>query len=105
MKFFLPAADSPQQAEEVYGKIKAFVVEQMGWVRDERYYSLHFRHNGRDHMATVGNEDPLTHELVIAIFRSHMESGPFYICTPNRGVLRGEPILASGNSSGVLFET
>ena len=62
-----------------------------------RYYEIRYRHNGRDVVARVGENDPLEHAPVIAIFRAAHRSGPFLICTPNRGVVRGDPIMADGS--------
>jgi len=105
MKFFLPAADDEKQAEQNYEFIRKFVSEQMGLLRSKRYYAIYYKHNGKEMRARVGEAPPLTGELVIAIFRTERESGPFLICTPNRGVLRGEPILANGNARAIEFES
>lgn len=99
MRFFLPAATDDDQAETAYEAIRKFVVSQAGPVREQRYFAIYYTHNGRDLVAKVGEPEPLTGEMVIAIFRTERESGPFLICTPNRGVIRGEPILADGSHS------
>ncbi|KQU95206.1 hypothetical protein [Devosia sp. Root105] len=104
MKFFLPAAESPEQAEDIYGKVKSFVVEQSGPVRDVRYYAIYYRHNSRDLVATVGEPEPLTGETVVAIFKTQNDSGPFLVCTLNRGVARGAPILASNDARAIEFK-
>jgi hypothetical protein len=64
----------------------------------------HYRHNGKELRARVGDPDSL--ERVVAIFRSSLERGPFFVCTPNRGVVRGDPILADGgpNTRAIHFE-
>ena len=43
----------------------------------------------KDYCVEVGKPDPRNGELVIAI----LESITYLVCTPNRGVLRGMPIL------------
>ncbi|TIR27204.1 MAG: hypothetical protein E5X07_28445 [Mesorhizobium sp.] len=50
--------------------------------------------------------DPLEGQIVIAIFRTARENGPFLICTPDRGVIRGHPILADGgpHTRAIHFE-
>ncbi|MCK1450093.1 hypothetical protein IVB36_04015 [Bradyrhizobium sp. 35] len=105
MKFFLPFAADEKQAEETYEAIKKFVAPQ-GDVSDTRYYAIYYRHNGQELRARVGDPDPLTGEPVIAILRSSRDRGPFYVCTPNRGVVRGDPILADGgpHTRAIHFE-
>ena len=98
----MEAATDATQAEEVYEAIKKFVAD--GRTTSARYYSIHYRHIGEEVTARVGEPDPLTGETVIAILRSDIVSGPFYVCTPNRGVSRGDPILASSDARAVEFE-
>lgn len=101
MKFFVPNAASPEQAEEVWQSVHAFAVETMERpVSDRRIYEIHYRHNGDDLVATVGEPEPLTKEPVIVI----LESNPFLICTPLRGVVRELPILAGLPYRVVDFE-
>jgi hypothetical protein len=104
MKFFLPFANTPELAESTYTSLKKFVEEYNWPVKATRYRAVYYRHNGRETSAVVGQDDPLTGEPVIAIFRAAHEGGPFLICTQNRGVLRGDPILAEGNSLSEEFE-
>lgn len=39
---------------------------------------------------------------VVAIFRT--AGGPFLVCTPNRGVVRGDAMLTDGDGSVTLFD-
>jgi hypothetical protein len=105
MKFFLPFAQDADQAEQTYEAIKKFIAPN-GDVSETRYYAIYYRHNGKELRARVGDPDPLTGESVVAIFRSSRERGPFFVCTPNRGVVRGDPILADGgpNTRAIHFE-
>jgi hypothetical protein len=53
MKFFLPGVDDPAQAEAEY----AALAESIGYPlpsRDKRVYSISFKHDGVDYLATVG---------------------------------------------------
>lgn len=104
MRFFLPLADDDQQAEQAFDAIFRFVQDQMGPLRATRYYTIVTEHNGKPYRATVGEAEPLTRELVIAILRTARPEGPFLVCTPNRGVERGEPVLASSNARAIEFE-
>tara|TARA_Y100001978_G_C23295311_1_gene246718 strand:- start:28 stop:441 length:414 start_codon:yes stop_codon:yes gene_type:complete len=90
-EFFIPYASSAKQTEEVWQGIKTFAEETTGWPvqDDQRIFSIAFTHNGNDYLAQVGEPEPITGEPVIAILSSNC----YLICTPNRGVLRGMPIL------------
>ena len=101
LKFFLPIQNQAD-AEKMYAAIRRFVAEQMGPLDERRFYRLTFRHHSREIVANVGEPDPLEGGLVFAIFRSASETGSFYICTENRGVLRGEPILAGPPGSAAV---
>jgi hypothetical protein len=103
MKFFLPFA-SDLHAEKTYQTIRKFVEQQTFPVADARYFEIFDRTNGQELHARVGEPDPLSGEMVIAIFRAKDSSGPFLICTPSRGVAQGEPILARGDSRAVEFD-
>lgn len=69
-------------------------------VSERKIYSITFMHKGRMITETVGELSPSNNEPVIAIF----EGGSiFYTCTPNTGVLRGLPMLASDVLKVVLL--
>jgi len=90
MKFFIPQAERPEQAEEVYAATKKFAAETMGWqIGDARVRRITYTDKGKLVRATVGNPEPREGELVIAI----LESNTYLVCTPNRGVLCGMPIM------------
>jgi hypothetical protein len=96
VKFFLPAADSPEQAESVYGSIRSFAEEQTGWkTTDRRIYRLEYRHEGKNYSAQVGEFDPRIDEVVIAILET--VRGVYLVCSQNRCVLRGEPMLVGSD--------
>lgn len=89
--FFIPDVADPEDAEQVYRAIKAFAHETTGWaIGDRRIFRIRYEHNGKSLVAEVGKPDPLTGELVFAI----LASNSYLVCTPNRGVRRGMPILA-----------
>ena len=104
MKFFMPATDSSDQAEKAYQAVKQFMETNIGPVLPTRYYAIYYEHNGTECRARVGEPDPVTGEIVVAMFRTERESGPFLIRTPNRGVIRGDAVLANGNARAVHFE-
>ncbi len=92
MRFFLPHTSSPEQAEEVVRAVRLFLAEQGFPTRPRRFWKLAFRHNGEDYALEVGAMHPDLGEPVLLILEA--SSRPcYYVCTPNRGVLRGEPYL------------
>lgn len=103
MEFFVPAAQDNAQAERVYEAIAQFVAAP---VTGNRVWKLRWKHNGMNMQCEVGQALPAYYqtglEPVLAIF----DCGSLYkICTPNRGGVRGEPVLAgkTPHSSATLF--
>lgn len=95
MRFFVPKAKSEEQDEKVYEGIARFVNAP---VSDKRIWKLRWEHNRKTMECEVGKSMPgscqIGNEPVLAIF----DCGNLYmICTPSRGGIRGEPILAGKN--------
>lgn len=94
IKFFIPKAKNKNEAEEVWISVKKFAEKSLEWeVSDRRIFSITYQKQGKDYYVEVGKLDPRNGELVIAI----LDSVTYLICTPNRGVLRGIPILVGGS--------
>jgi hypothetical protein len=97
MRFFVPAAKDATQAEKVLWGIREFAEQILGWTpTDRRIYSLSYRHNGREWAATVGKPLPSLGEIVVAILETET---CFLVCTENRGVVRGQPVLVGRPSA------
>jgi hypothetical protein len=97
MKFFIPSAKDSAQVNEVYEGTRKFVGQQMAATLSPRkIYRLEFVHEGKACTATVGETFERLHEPVIAILFDASRN-LYLICTPNRGVLRGEPYLAGSS--------
>jgi len=92
MKFFVPSAQDEKAAEEIYEATKKFATENCGQLTDRRIQSIGFRDKGRFVSAEVGKIEPIAGETVVAILEQS-GTGPYLVCTPNRGVIRGMPIL------------
>ena len=96
MKFFIPDAKTPDMAEQIYNAIKSFAKDTLGWnVSDRRIYRIEYYHDGKYRKAEVGKVTDSNNETVIAI----LESNAYLVCTPNRGVLRGMPLLVGANEA------
>lgn len=89
-KFFVPHAENDQQAEKVWGGVKKNMEDQGFEVSDRRIYSISYTHNGKHLVATVGEQDGYGDGEVLVLLES---SSVYLCCTPQRGVVRGGPIL------------
>jgi hypothetical protein len=90
MKFFVPATNTPQSAEDIWEGTVKFAKQNLGWnIADRRIFRIEYSHEGKSYIAEVGQSSQVNRELVLVI----LESNAYLICTGNRGVLRGEPIL------------
>jgi hypothetical protein len=102
--FFIPGASSPQEAEMVLVAIAKFAQRPIP-PPHECIRRIAYTHNGELYTAEVGQPiDPYyqTRGPIIAI----LGGDPLLICTPDRGVLRGEPIYvgAAHVKSAVYFD-
>ena len=97
MKFFIPATKDAAQAEEVYEGVCKFNSEQMGaTLSPRRIYRLAGVHDGKPFTATVGEMFERLREVVVAILLD-TKRDLYFICTANRGVIRGEPYLSGAH--------
>jgi len=98
MKFFIPEAQSAEEAAKVYSAIKAHLRQGLGARFAGRMIrSLHWQHDGKKYEAEVGKCTSFNDEIVIAILYEPKRN-LYHVCTPTRGVLRGMSILAGGHS-------
>lgn len=96
MKFFIPKITDDKTAEQFLDGIIKYAEETTGRkVKPRRIYSIRYDYHGKTYMATVG--EVLEGEgLVTAILESDQT---YLVCTPERGVLRGSPILVGRNTA------
>lgn len=91
MKFFVPGTKDEAQAQQIWDGTKKFTEETLSWkVSDRRIFSMAYRDNRENTFVEVGKPDPYDGEIVLVILES---PGPYLVCTLNRGVKRGIPIL------------
>jgi hypothetical protein len=100
MRFFIPHAKDTEEENKVYESIKKFAKENTAWnIGDRRIFSIDYNHDGKRYYAEVGKVENLIGEEVIAILESGYSNTIVYlVCTPNRGVVRGMPILVGSES-------
>ena len=92
MKFFVPFTKDEEMAEHVIDAVTKFI----NFPPDApRIYSIKYTHNKVTKSAIVGEHPEYPnyqYETIIAIL-----SGPYVaVCTQNRGVARGVPIMVGG---------
>ncbi|MGH7028183.1 hypothetical protein [Brevundimonas sp.] len=102
--FFVPFADSAEQADRVYASIREFMPKVAFRPTERRIYRVAYRHNGRDYVSTVGEKER-EGEPVIAILEAFNPTPLYMICTPSRGVVTGGPILAGDVQAVVDFSS
>lgn len=98
IKLFIPDFKEP---DPIYSNIKKYLNSLGFFVSDSKIYSITFNHNGRTITETVGEISTSNNEPVIAILRAE---NTYYTCTPNRGVIRGTPMLTSNVEKVVFFD-
>lgn len=102
MEFFVPHAESREEAERVLQSTAEFVG---GTVPKKRIYRLHYTHNREPMVAEIGKPADSYYregdQPAIAILPA---GGAYAVCLPYRGVIRGGPILV-GSDSVTKIET
>jgi hypothetical protein len=90
MKFFVPGAESPGRAEEIWNETRAWLEDDFGKVREGRVFRLDYRHHAKDQVAEVGETDPEHGRTILAIFCSRDVN---YVCTVAPGLDPEQPSL------------
>lgn len=92
MKFFVPHAQDDEQALRVWDSVRAFLLQQGSPTEERKVWKLSFRHNSKHYSEEVGKLAADLREEVLIILRA-ANRPLYYVCTANRGVVRGEPYL------------
>lgn len=90
MEFTVPAAHSLDDALDIFNGVKKYMNMQGHYPFDKPVQWIEYTHNGIKETAEVNQFTVVNKERVILIFECE---NLFLICTPERGVIRGEPIL------------
>jgi hypothetical protein len=92
VKFQVPYTDSVEQAEKLWASVRTFLTQQGFSTTERRIRKIYFHDNGSDYEAEVGKLfRQLREEVIIILEAAHPRL--IYLCTPNRGVVRGDPYL------------
>lgn len=92
MKPFVPAATTPEEANQTIDAIRNFLLMQAFPTESKLYRSVTAKQGKKTQKHVVGQYSPLNREVVVAILST---PGEFLVCTTYRGVLGGEPIEIS----------
>lgn len=91
MRFFIPTIPD-EEADDFLKKSIFPFIESQGYsiLNDKRIFSITFKHNGQIITDTVGQLSPSNNEPIFVILET---DSMYLVCTRNRGVLGGEPML------------
>ena len=90
MRFFVPAAGQPREAEETYQRIRDHVATFIGPITEKRIYRLKYDGNGCPQSALVGSDHHgFGKGPVLAIFEGC--DGVYYICIQKDSLQEPEP--------------
>jgi hypothetical protein len=104
MKFFIPGIDDREQEQRILEAIRINLAEEGGSkLSNRKIFSLHYIHERKKQSAQVGMLSSVNHEQVKAILD---EPGRklYNVCTNNRGVIRGTPILIGYDEVQLVFD-
>ncbi len=102
--FFLPNFDDPTKAEDVFAQVRKFNEEEMdATLAEQRFYQIDYTHDGKHYVATVGELEQVEGETVICILLD-TKRGVYFVCTRNRGVVIGQPILVGSREINSVQE-
>ncbi len=101
MEFFVPECETQADAEGIWRATCEFAKQTLGWAVGERMiFEIRYRAAGNKETATVGKPESSTGEKVQVI----LESESFLVCTENRGVARGMPLLVGTPHEVIEFD-
>lgn len=89
MKFFVPYAEGGE-AEQVWAGVRLHLSDLGLPTTRRRIHALSVHHEELNHLLTVGMNAPYNDEPVLIVLEAS-NVDVFYVCTPSRGVLKGEP--------------
>ncbi len=94
MKFFIPGTKDDDHAERLYANIKKHNSDNVE-ITSRRIFAIDYIHNDSTFHNEVGKPDPIIDDIVLAILETE---SVYFVCTINRGVVRGEPIIVDSEN-------
>jgi hypothetical protein len=96
VRFFIPQIPDEAEAENLRNASKLFCEQEtLFLISERRIQKLRYVHERKERTAQVGEVHGRIGETVLLIFESSTLVGAkvYLVCSPNRGVLRGGPML------------
>jgi hypothetical protein len=101
MKFFIPHAESAEQAERVLDAVIKF---NHAPPQKQRIAALAWQHKGMKMSCEVGGEAPTYYQTSAEPVVAILDCGALYkVCTTNRGVVRGEAIFVGKSGATATY--
>ncbi len=95
MELFYPGSSDRSE----YDALRGFLNENGFPATSRSIYRLRYKHHGEEVEAAVGQTNPASNDLTLAIFE--LSSGSFAVCTKSRGIDHGDhghtPILVGSD--------
>lgn len=102
MRFYVPYTESDEQAERLWISVRRYLTQQGFSTTERRIRKVYFRQSGQDYEAEVGKLfRELQEEAIFILEAAHRRL--IYLCTPNRGVVRGDPYLVDARNNGTYI--
>lgn len=102
VKFYAPYTDSKEQAEKLWVSVRRYLTQQGFSTTERRIRKVYFRHKGQEYEAEVGKLfREIQEETIFIVEAAHRRL--IYLCTPHRGVVRGDPYLVDARDSGTFI--
>lgn len=95
MEFFIPFAEDDAQAERVISATSKFTNHA---IPSPRIYSIEYEHHGKRMRARVGEDPDSYYQEIGPVICILGDDNLLAVCTRDRGVARGEPILVGRQS-------
>ena len=100
--FFVPGCKDISESNNKWSSVKKYIGESLKReINYKRIFSLEYKEKGSYIVAEVGKREPTEGEIVIMILESP-EMDCYFICTENRGTLKGMPFLVGRKEVRVI---
>lgn len=92
MKFFVPYAADDEHAEQIWNDSRSDLLDLGFPTTRRRIWALSMNAFGRQHLLNIGRRFDPDEGPALIIFEAS-DRNAYYVCTPWRGVLGGEPYV------------
>ena len=90
MRFFVPRAETPAEAQHVWEATRQFLDSEGFLSEPRKIWKVAYRSGGEAKVLKVGDTYPDVGEEVLLILKA-ADGSRYFVCTPSRGVIGGRP--------------